>query len=134
MIELLIGVCAGVMGGLALAYFNPEEMSAGKKYFLWLKRILLIFIVAAAIFYVYQEHQWSLAILFAVLGLGLFFAEVKFKEEFKVSLARRIGYECGIYGISIIAYVLSSNDTFHLVLSSLVFLYGLPTGTWLKTK
>lgn len=132
MIELLLGIAAGYIAGVALAHFNPEEVQPGKKYFLWLKRVLLIIILAAIIFYFYQEHQWWLAVLFSVMGMGFFLAEVQFKKKMEASPARRIGYECSIYGISIMAYVLNSNDTFHLVLSSLVLLYGLPTGTWLQ--
>ena len=116
MLELIFSL-TGVIFGIILANIAPEEILPGKKYFLWLKRILLFSIFLFIGYNIFLVEKYLLLILLLLL-LILFILELKLESNY---------YEIGYYFIFILAYVFLSST----ILAVLIFLYGLPTGTLL---
>lgn len=119
-ILVLLFSLSGLLFGLALAYIAPEELKAGKKYFLWLKRIILIALAAAA---VYFSAILLSRIVFGLVFLMVLFADFKFNSHLK---------EIFIYPSFIASYFFIAGAEGKLLIASLIFLYGLPAGTLLK--
>ena len=117
MLELLFAL-TGIIFGLLLGYIAPEEVHPGEKYFLWLKRGLLLGIFIL-IFY-YSLSNYMLFIISALILVN-FLLELKFKSNY---------FEIPYYILLIIFYLLTP----FTLLAILVFLYGLPTGTLLFRK
>ena len=115
----------GVLLGLALSYIAPEELDEGKKYLLWLKKGLFIIIFLVVNYYFFMNDKLTLLIIFNVLAVILFVIEW---NRFKISL------EISNYIFLAIAYFLHTEQNFNLILASLIFLYGFPLGSLLRTK
>jgi hypothetical protein len=110
----LIGSFSGLFVGMGLGYIAKEELKYGKKYFLWMQNIVLIL---AAIFVLYSFHLHI--ILFILIGLLATLAVIYFRP-------------CIVIGYLILAvlFCLSiGNTNLFILTSSMVFLYGLPTGS-----
>ncbi|HLC90574.1 MAG TPA: hypothetical protein VJI15_02295 [Candidatus Nanoarchaeia archaeon] len=119
MFDLIIGIF-GLVGGAILSLIAVEELVAGRRYFILMKRMLFL-IISLLIFYFFREKIVFLIIFFLAAVL-LFTIEFYGKSSWK---------ELGNYAFVVLAYALSSNGNYHLLLSSFLFLYGLPTGTLL---
>tara|TARA_Y100000310_G_C20058893_1_gene524043 strand:+ start:79 stop:438 length:360 start_codon:yes stop_codon:yes gene_type:complete len=114
MLELLFAL-TGIVFGIILANISPEEILPGKKYFLWLKRILLLGILILMVYF-------SLNNLFILIIPGLLII------TFIINLKVNSNYlEIAYYSLFIIFYLFSNQ----IILSILFFIYGLPTGTLL---
>ena len=99
----------GLLIGILLAKLSPEELKPGKKYFILLKKIILIAIVISIIYY----SKLSLFGLFIGAFIGYFFK----KEYFYFGLALVVSLQL---------------TKFNILLASLIFIYSLPYGTLLK--
>ena len=122
-IQLLVPIIAflGFPIGLFLSFVSPEEMKPGKKYFKLLQNLLLVFIL----FFVFDYYTIPLAIsiiLTVAVFLGVFYWQNKHKSII-------------LYLILAVLLYLSSKDTsLFAIESSLIFMYGLPAGSLLKSK
>ena len=120
LLVLLISL-TGIIFGIILAKIAPEELSAGKKLFLIIKRTLFILIFFLVNYYLIQKI--FIIIPFTILMIILFVMELK---------TNNILYEIATYLLFIIPYFFIAEQSIQLLLASLIFLYGLPTGTLLK--
>ncbi|MBU1245894.1 MAG: hypothetical protein ABIJ20_02185 [Nanoarchaeota archaeon] len=109
LIEIII-TFLGIVVGLLLARFTKEELKQGKKYFIWLKRTILIFLVTF-LFYLALPNYISTIIFFII---GLIVAYFFKKEYFYFGLA-----------------LFSTLNLFTVIL---IFLFGLPYGSLLFSK
>lgn len=112
----------GLFVGFILAIIAKEELKAGKKYFLFLQRIILLLIFVFLLIFIKLSYILVLLVLVFIMVYLL-----KRKKEFN-----ELPY---IYLIlSIIFYLSSKKLDLFLIESSLIFLYGLPTGSLLTQK
>ena len=113
MMFLLLSLLAflGLFVGLAVGWLAEEELEPGVHYLEWMRRILLLTIVA--LFFI--KNLSALFIILIALML-IFFSFSKEREAFYYST------------LSIILY-LSWNYNGFSVIAPLVFLYGFPAGT-----
>lgn len=111
MIKFLIFALSflGLLAGIIISLFTKEELKPGKKYFMLFEKIILLSISLVIIFYV--EDFFT----FFILGLlaGFIFRRVYFYYGLALPLA---------------------SGSFLLILSSLVFIFGLPEGSLLYYK
>lgn len=115
-----IAIFLGLIIGIILAYIAPEELKAGKKYFILLQNILLALILFLLLFFYKFNSRWSLVISL-VLFLSLYFYLNKNQK------IKYIDYAF----LGIVFYLSSKNINLFLLESSLIFIYGLPTGSLL---
>ena len=101
-------VFLGPFLGAVLMFIAPEEYKPGKKYFLWLRDLMLFLPVLIMIFY----SRLAIILLIALL------------------IARRFKKDSFGYVILGIVFYLSSGwqDLF-LIIGSMIFIYGLAVGT-----
>lgn len=112
----------GLFAGFILASMAKEELKAGKKYFIFLQKIILLLIFIFLLIYIDLNYIMVLLILFFIAIYTL-----KRKKEFN-----ELPY---IYIVlSIIFYLSSKNLDLFVIESSLIFLYGLPTGSLMTKK
>lgn len=108
--------------GFILAIIAKEELKAGKKYFLFLQKIILLLIFIFLLIYIDLNYVLVLLIL-AFIAVHL----LKTKKE-----SDKLPYLYII--LAVIFYLSSKNRNLFVIESSLMFLYGLPTGTLLTGK
>lgn len=116
----LVFALTGILFGVVLAYIAPEEVNPGKKYLLWLKRIMLL-LIASSLVYNYILMSKLIYLVLSSLILINFVLELKFKNKW---------LELCHYLMFIVSYVSLPSS----LLATLIFLYGLPTGTILVKK
>jgi|SRR3989344_695051 len=114
---------AGLLLGVVLSYIAPEELKAGKTYFILLKRIIFLLMVLLAGYYLWIDGKIIYVAGELLFAAPLFWWELRRKNKI---------LEIGVYIFSIGAYLLISNNNYGLILTVLVFLYGLPAGTLLR--
>ncbi|MBT4804748.1 hypothetical protein HON71_01105 [Candidatus Woesearchaeota archaeon] len=120
---VLLFSLTGTIFGLILALIAPEELKAGKKYFILLKRTIFAIIFFLVNYYLYLAKNYYLLIPFTILAIVLFIIEFVQKKPI---------YELFNYLIFVIPYFFVMDNQFHLLLAGLIFIYGLPTGTLLR--
>lgn len=118
MFPLLISL-TGLLFGYILTYIAPEELKPGKKYFIWMKRVIFVVIVALVAYQLLSQWLWGIS--FLIIGILLFVINLKKYNLF---------LEIFNYLLFIIPYFFIDEK---LILASLIFLYGLPAGTSLRT-
>ncbi len=116
---VLIGSFSGLFVGMGLGYITKEELKYGKKYFLWMQNIVLIL---AAIFVLYSFHLHI--ILFILIGLLATLAMIYLKP----------GIVIGYLILAVLFYLSIGSINLFILTSSMVFLYGFPTGSLILTK
>lgn len=124
-ILMILVSLTGILFGILLSYIAPEELLSGKKYFKIIKKILFVIISLTALFYFFQDQQYLWLFLMSALSITLFTLIDKIKGPL---------FQGAPYFLFILPFFLNRNETFHLILASLIFLYGLPTGNLLKMK
>ncbi|MBW2988726.1 hypothetical protein KY358_00245 [Candidatus Woesearchaeota archaeon] len=108
---------SGLFAGIILAVIAREELKQGKKYFILLRKLLLL------LAFVFLLAYLGLTPLIALLIL-LFMAVLLIRRK------KRFDEQPYIYIIlSAVFYLSSGNLALFSIQSSLIFLYGLPTGT-----
>jgi hypothetical protein len=112
-LALLIPAIAPI-AGYFLGKAAKEELKAGKKYFASMQHVL--FIAISAVFLYSKIWEWYVV----VLGLAAVFAYLVFKQ------ARNVFAIEAVFGI---AFALAVQTETLFLLSALIFLYGLPTGS-----
>ncbi|MEW6063073.1 MAG: hypothetical protein AB1571_01745 [Nanoarchaeota archaeon] len=99
----------GLLIGVLLAKLSPEEVKPGKKYFIILKKLVLLSIIITLVYYT--------KFLFLSFFIGVLFAYF-------------FNYAYLYLGLSLIVSVISKQ--FNLLIASFIFIYGLPYGTLLN--
>ena len=123
-IAIFIVSLLGFVGGVLLSYLAAEEVEPGRKYLLWLGRVLFMVALAVVNYYAWVEGRFIFGGIVTILGIFLLFLEWNMAEPARVFLFPYI-----LLGS---AYFLLDNAAAQLVLASVLFLYGLPTGTLMK--
>jgi len=101
----------GLVIGLILSNYTKDELKSGKKYFTLFKRIILIVLIVALLFQAFPNYLW--VFIFFVVGILVSF------------LFRKIYF---YLGLALFTSFLVSKG-FVALISSLVFIFGLPYGT-----
>lgn len=109
----------GLFAGTALAYFTKEELEEGKKYFLLMQKIILIIIFAIFLNY-FNLNVYLKFFLYLVAILVVAFIELSHYVVYFLFLP--------------VLLVTSKNAQIFAIEASLVFAYGLPTGSLLLYK
>ena len=110
---LTIVTYIGIFCGVVLSFISPEELKPGRRYFLIMQKILL-FLMSISLFYhiTFINIILSLTIvLFAIIQKNSFIAYLLF---------------------AIIIFINVQNIALVTIISVLIFLYGLPTGSLLS--
>lgn len=115
-------VFLGLGVGIALAYIAPEEMKDGKKYFIWMQNVIL----SLVLFFLLYFYRFNL-MLNLIISLALFFSLFFYLNHKKKQTIRYVDYAF----LGIMFYLSAKNTNLFLLLSSLMFIYGLPTGSLL---
>ena len=105
----------GIVIGVTLKKLAKEEIKFGKfgaRYFIWMKRIILLLIILVLIYF---NQNIPILILTIIIG---FIIAIFISEYFFLGLALVFGF-------------LNSKESL-ILLSSLVFLFGLPYGSILR--
>ena len=114
----------GIGAGMILAYLAPEEIEGGKKFFIWLRRILVVIAAGVVMYYAWIASKFMFGGVFAIVTFVYLSLDWKRGGEW---------FSLLLYVIFAIAYFMLPMS--QLLLASTLFLYGLPTGTlWRKMK
>jgi len=116
---------SGILFGLALSYIAKEELASGKKYFLFLKSLFYVIFTLMAGYYLWDKNDLISVTLLLLLVIGLVLT---------YKLPTKHYTWIGVYGITIACYLLVSVPDAKPIMVVLMFLYGLPTGTLLRTR
>jgi hypothetical protein len=110
----LVIIFAGLIVGMILGFIAKEELKPGKKYLSLLQKFILAAVFIIAI--IYSPHIALKTVLAGIL-VYLFIFKFSFNDIFTY----------GIFGF--LFYVFINNLNLTLLLSSLMFLHGLPIGS-----
>ena len=118
----LIIIFSGLLAGIALARIAKEEARAGTKYFAWIKKIILAMVFPLFLLLT----KFSLAtVSLTIIFLGTLYLWKNRIFKFDQDIANYL-----LFGI--LLGLSSNNPELFPIEGSLVFLYGLPTGTLIK--
>ena len=117
MLEFLVPIISflGIFIGVLLKKIAKEEIKFGKhgpKYFVWMKRIILFLILLVMLYFTNDYTLVGIGIIIGII-LGIFITEYLF-----LSMA--------------LVFSFTQTENLLLIISSLVFLYGLPYGSILR--
>ena len=118
-IPLLISLL-GLPAGILLAYMTKEELVKGKKYFLILRYSFYSIIGITTLIFFLQDKLFLRLFLFIILASVIISVELITKNKYFQNFS---------YILFFITYFLNSNEIFQVIFASLIFIYGLPTGT-----
>ncbi|PIZ51023.1 hypothetical protein COY27_05200 [Candidatus Woesearchaeota archaeon CG_4_10_14_0_2_um_filter_33_13] len=121
-ILILVVGTIGLFLGLILAFIAPEELRAGKKYFQLAKLLLAIALLIFINFALYQSELVPLMVVFSIFALVMFFLSFKIKYR---------SIELLNYAVIIFPYFYI-NEEYKLIFVSILFVYGLVSGTLFK--
>ncbi len=111
----------GLLGGLLLTYLAPEELTAGRRYFVLLYRIIFILLSFIITYFL----SFPLLLLFLFLAIILLALDIKTlyiqKHHQSLFLIHYLFFLAG--------YFIAGKQTIIMVI---LFLYGLPVGTLLR--
>jgi hypothetical protein len=121
MIDLIIALL-GLGVGILLALMTKEELKVGRKYFVFVRNVLFGFIELIILLFFIQQKLWLALIIISIIFILVIILEFILKSKYLRLLP---------FIIFISAYFLNSDTSFHFILTILIFLYSLPTGTLL---
>ncbi len=119
-LPLILGI-SGIFAGIALSFIAPEELKKGWKYFRIFKWSMFIILAGLMIYFWWNMQNFLALGIFAVLAIILFIINLKFDYRW---------IEIVNYALFIIPYFLLPSS-YQLLIASVLFIYGLPTGTLL---
>ena len=113
-------IFSALFAGMVLALSAKEELKPGKKYFILLQGVVLLSVIAS--FFAFYINIYLVYFIAVLLIFLLYFNYAKFKEIRPYA----------VYPVLAIIFYLSSKKlSLFVIESSLMFLYGLPTGSLL---
>jgi hypothetical protein len=104
----------GLFVGAALAFIAHEELKPGKKYFVWMEKIILLLLL------IFLLNYYGIAIIFRVIIYLLLVATLLFKE-----INNRYIYPV----LAMIFFLSAASESLLFKQATLIFLYGLPAGS-----
>ena len=114
----------GLITGMIVMYMAKEEQKPGGKYFILLQKIILLLIVISMLYFL----KLDLIIFIIILSIIIISYIKKYKNKELIE-------SCYIYPIlGLIFYLSSKNKSLIIIESSLIFLYGITTGSLLMKK
>lgn len=115
----------GLLAGILLVRIAPEEQKPLRRYFEWLRKLIMLLIFLFPIFY----YSNSPAYIFALLAYLIFIIFMEYKSS---NLLRK---SIIIYtALGIIFYLSSKNPNLFAIESSLIFLHGMPAASIIFSK
>lgn len=118
---ILLGIALlGLLCGYGLFRIAREEVIAGRKYLLWLQWAIFVIMMVAGDYVLGMTGQYLLLGIITIAGAVLLFLSTK---------VRHPAYLAAPYTLGITLFFLMPQPASKLILASLLFLYGLPTGT-----
>ena len=124
-IVLFLIALSGILGGYALSRIAPEEIKPGKTYFFILTRSILVILFLTISYYLFVSQKYVL--LFSFVSLALILLILSLKRE-----------HIWLYAVTYLLlgsfYFLHLEQSYNLIVASLLFVYGLPVGTLLSTS
>ena len=123
LIQFLVPIIAflGFPFGLFLSFLSPEEMKPGEKYFRLIQNLLLVFILFFILDY------YSSPLIVSIMITTLFFLGVFYWRNKHKSITLYII-------LAVLLFLSSDNSSLFALESSLIFMYGLPSGSLIKCK
>jgi len=115
----------GIGVGYVLALIAPEELDSGKKYFIFTKQALYFSIFALISFHFLNVQLLSYFLVFVLITIILFTIQIKNNNQW---------LESSVYFLFIVPYFLITNVNIKILLISLIFLYGFPLGSLIKSE
>ena len=112
----------GLGCGIGLAYIAKEELNDGRKYFILSQNIILPLIIFSFLYFLKVNLIIDITVSIISFICLYYFNNLK-NDNFK----KNFYYIYLILGI--IFFISSKNNNFFIVESSLIFLYGFPTGS-----
>ena len=113
----------GIVFGYILALIAPEELRVGRKLFRIGKIVIFGIIFLLGNYYLSSFSSLITMSIFSILMIIMFVLELVYEKRI---------YELFNYIIFMIPYVTVNDDTFRLAFASVIFVYGLVSGTLLK--
>lgn len=107
---------SGLIIGILLVKAAPEEQKPLEKYFMLMKRIMLLLIFAFLAVYYFNDY-YNLAVLAAFFVLAVF-SEYKISELYRKTAATYLS-------LGALSFLSSRNINLFAIGSSLIFLYGM---------
>ena len=110
----------GLVIGMFLPFCNKDELKSGRKYIIFMQKIILAAIIIRISYY----YDFSSVLLFLTIALSflLFIDKIKIKTQIIYPL------------LGIILYLSSKTTNLFVLISALIFLFGLPSGILIKTN
>ena len=121
-LTLIVGFL-GIIFGYVLALIAPEELRVARKLFRIGKFVIFGIIFLLANYYLSITGSLIVMSVFSVLMIIMFVLELIYNKRI---------YELSNYIVFTLPYVIVADNTFRLVFSSTIFVYGLVAGTQLK--
>lgn len=109
---------SGVLAGILLSYLASAEIASGKKYFVLSYRILFVMLSAMLCY----AAPLYLALLFFAIALVLLLLDLKKYSPYFFAFH---------YLFFLLGYFVAEKN---ILIAALLFVYGLPVGTLLRTK
>ena len=108
----------GLLVGILLAFSAKEELKPGKKYFMWMQKIILLLILI----FLLNFFNMALYLKVIIYTLFIFLMAINIKSQI-------------IYLVlGIIFFISSKNPELFIINSVLIFLYGFPSGSLFAKK
>jgi len=102
--------------GIFLSKLSPEEMKTGKKYFHLIQNFLLVFIL----FFIFNYYNINI-LLIILTTIVIFSLSFYWENTYKSTIIYLI--------LAIILFLSSKNTQLFEIESSLMFIFGIPTGS-----
>lgn len=119
----------GIVFGIILAYIAKEEVDEGRNYFIIIQNLIVIMILAV-IMKMLGFHAIVVIVVFILALMGILYAQYKKKSNKKLKDRNETIKRAIIYTLMGAAFYISSRDIpYFIIIASMVFLYGFPSGT-----
>ncbi len=105
---------SGLFAGAALAFIAPEELRAGKRYFMWMELAILLLLA------IFLLNQYSIPLFLRAIIYALLIASLLIK-----GINNRLVYPV----LAAVFFLSAASEALLFRHASLIFLYGLPAGT-----
>ena len=119
MLDLIVSY-SGFLAGIILSIISPEELKPGRKYFWVLQLLLFGLLLLVPLYIILMERRFFLFAGVMIASLSLLWIRIK---QFV------LWAEAVYYLFFTVLFLFVSASPQRLLFLSLLFLYGLPTGT-----